>query len=385
VTDNPFLQDVNAMLGKLTPDDSPFKKGLETLNARGVNSYDSLFSLMRDLDTDTETLLQAYNVMYLLGSKADKRRAVSPLIHALKSDNSELRQKAAWVLGAMKSKRAVPLLMDIVKNQDEDQGVRTFSIIALQDTRDERAIPLLTNMMLDGEENPTLRGNAAEALSFITDERSLPDYIEALTDVSPDVRFWAVYGLINLSNRYDISPALKEIDHIAAFDHVVPQSGYWHIDREAFNALEAIYWKKLITTDKNAYGCWLISPAPEYGTYQQKYRQRTETGYVYLPIPPVNLKVDPVWLAEQLKNLGAELNVRQPKTKTYLLDWKVKFDDEMLIGGLHRDGYGVVVTGKYEVVVRFAEWYREITVTDAPLYLYDWAGGGEELGIEAEV
>ncbi len=383
MTDNPFLQDVNAILSKSFRGADTFKKGLATLNERGINSYDSLYSLMRNLDTDTDTLLQAYEVMYHLSDQVDKRRVVSPLMTALKSDNSRLRQQAAWVLGACKSKRAVPLLIEMAQNRDENESVRRLAIMALQATRDKRAMAAVAQYMTDPEEDDIQRAFITRSFAHTFDESMLPTYIAMLEDDLPDIRFWAVYG-INYLASHDISSAFSAIDRIAAFDHNA--AGLWHVDREAFEALEKFYWKKFFPYAKrnNVY-MQIISPAPEYFTYAQDYHQKTETGYITLPTPPVNLKVDPAWFAEQLKSLGAELNVRQPKPQAYLLDWKVKLEGGTLIGGLHRDGYCVVMRGDAKAMQWFAKWYRGVVTTEDKLFLYVWAEAAEEITLSDEV
>ncbi|MFN8374046.1 MAG: HEAT repeat domain-containing protein [Anaerolineae bacterium] len=380
MTDNPFILDVTAVLGSLSQHNADtFKHGLAALNERGVNSYDSLFSLMRDLDTDADTLLKAYDVMYELGSKVDKRRAVFPLVNALKSPNQRIRQQAAWVLGALKSKRAVPFLVDAARNRDEERGVRIFAVIALQSIKDDRALTALTNLMMDVDEDTELRGVAVESLSYITDGRSLADFTALLRDESPDVRFWAVYAIQNIAWNCDISPALKEIDRVAAFDHVTPRHWGWHVDREALQALEMIYWNKLTDDRERAgWGVYLISPAPEYDTFQYEYRRQTEHGYETLPTPHIHAHIDPQWLALELQP-HCELNVRQPKSQTYLLDWKQVTENGVLIGGLHRDGYSIVITGSTLAVENFVSWYRDVVPHKHELFLYAWADFGSEV------
>jgi hypothetical protein len=68
---------------------------------------------------------------------------------------------------------------------------------------------------------------------------------------------------------------------------------------------------------------------------------------------------------------------RQPKPQSYLLTWELDMSAGLLSGSLHRDGYGVFVTGAYEDVHTFARWYRAIISAEHTLRLYQWADMGE--------
>jgi len=64
------------------------------------------------------------------------------------------------------------------------------------------------------------------------------------------------------------------------------------------------------------YYTWLISPAPEYATYDSQYRKWTDDWtYTTLPTPPVTLDVDSLWLADRLRERWpeAQFNVREPR------------------------------------------------------------------------
>jgi hypothetical protein len=199
------------------------------------------------------------------------------------------------------------------------------------------------------------------------------------------MRFWSAYRLavpwsdIQIQN---IVPALNSLDAVAAYDHRVPQYGLWHVDREALLALEHIYWYLLghVKRGLSIYGLprqYLISPAPEYSTYEWRYRNYdAESGSQFLPAPAMKLSIDPDWLATKLREQwpNVRLNIRKPRPQTYLLDWQMKIGRQTLIGGLHRDQYAVVLTGDQNAVVRFAAWYRSIFPAEQYLFLYEWAG-----------
>src|SRR5262249_33475734 len=159
--------------------------------------------------------------------------------------------------------------------------------------------------------------------------------ISWLRHPSADIRFWAAYGLTNLRQTMDISPALNDLDQIVAFDHRVPVHWGWHVDREAVEALETIYYYPFPQDNEDFFpSCcsYLISPAPEYFTFVTDYRRWTETWeYSTQPTPPVILKIEPEWLASQLEQRwqGIVLNNRQPRPHAYVLDWQLEIDGEI--------------------------------------------------------
>jgi hypothetical protein len=383
VIENSFMQHVNTVLSKPPhQSDSSFKKELAALTERGVNSYDTLFSLMRDPKTDRDTLLQACSTVFYLSSYADQRRVTPVLLSILKRHQEYILQTASWVLIALKSRQALPFLIALSVNQQEDFKIRIVAIQALTSIEDRRPIPILRKLILDRDEHVAVRCEAIEWLSWYMEPTLISDYIALLADEAADVRFWAAYGLQNLSWKGDISPALSELDRVAAFDHNLPVYGGWHVNREALDALELIYWDRANQDDWTRPGIHLISPAPEYRAFSQQYRKwRDDWTYETLPSPVPTLRVDPVWFIDKLREQypAMELNTRQPKLKTYLIDWRLELEDHLLIGGLHRDGYAVVLMGDHALVYPFAAWYRSLITMEQPLYLYEWADEGMEL------
>ena len=213
------------------------------------------------------------------------------------------------------------------------------------------------------------------------DERTRSNYIRWLADEAADIRFWAAFSLnVDYLDGADRLTILALLDRLVAFDTAIPIHFGWHVGREALNALEKLYYqpfqrspRKIIDANGKdyyeMYEMWLISPTIEYFQFSL-YRKVLEPR----EIPPFTLKIDPDWLAAKLRERWPDilLNVREPRPQAYLLDWQMTIDDRVLIGGLHRDGYGIVITG-YAINL-FAAWYRGIIDPAEPLYLYEWAG-----------
>ena len=71
--------------------------------------------------------------------------------------------------------------------------------------------------------------------------------------------------------------------------------------------------------------------------------------------------------------------MRDPKPQAMILDWLAEIDGDLLMGGLHRDGYGVFITSHRGNIETFAKWYRSIIADEHKLYLYEWADEGKEI------
>jgi hypothetical protein len=169
---------------------------------------------------------------------------------------------------------------------------------------------------------------------------------------------------------------------LTAFDTQLPRYFGWQVGREALQALEMIdYHAHDVYQDdawKRGY-LYLISPALEYWDYLRAYRKWQQGGgYIDTAPPAVTMHLDPEWLQEQLSAHweGIEFGVRPP-TQTYLLDWKLSIEGVLVLGGLHRDGCGLVLsTGRDAAVATFAAWYRGLFAPEQALYLYRWADPG---------
>jgi HEAT repeat protein len=258
-------------------------------------------------------------------------------------------------------------------------------IDALSSISSESSLPLFWKIIDDPNEHPEIRSRAIEEM--FEDPDPIEKFIQLLADPIPDIRFWAAYAL-----AYIAPPeALSALDQIVAFDHTLPICWGWHVDREAMLPLETIYYRKILGlyyhNDAEEYpwyghgNFYLISPAPEYWTLNHRYRKsKDDWTYTTDPLPEIKLRIEPNWLAEKLTETWPELklNVREPRPKAYLLDWHLQVDEQHLVGALHRDQYGVVLTGS-GLIYTFAEWYRGLFGETQHLYFYQWADPHVEL------
>lgn len=271
-------------------------------------------------------------------------------------------------------------LVRIVRDPSEDDDKRTMAIVDLSMVEDFDVHQFL-DFVADKNQADQLRGEMLDQFGFQWDERILPILLDAFQESSIEIRFWAAYG-IEAAHRHwhhtDIDCLIALLDQVAASKEVL--SGWWHVGREALLPLETAYRRKLMGSDNRepeteVVRFHLISPMPEYWTYSMRIRQ----GELLPSESP--LQIDPVWLQEQIKQRWpqAKVNTRQPRPRASLLDWQIGRGKIPLMGALHRDGYGVVITGNDGWIARFALWYRSIIDEKIPLYIYEWADAAKEL------
>jgi len=99
-------------------------------------------------------------------------------------EDEGLRGAAIDVLGNLGSTDAVPYLIQVTGDPDED--VRTRTAFALGKLRDARGVPSLIEML--GDESWTVRANAAQALGMIGEPSARDALRKLLQDSNEQVR-----------------------------------------------------------------------------------------------------------------------------------------------------------------------------------------------------
>ncbi len=105
-------------------------------------------------------------------------RAFAPVFAALKHDSWIARRNAAWTLGAIDDARAVPGLIETLR--DREAAVRDKSAWALGAIDDVQSVPALIAAL--GDADSGVRASAAWALGAIDDRRAVPGLSQALRD-----------------------------------------------------------------------------------------------------------------------------------------------------------------------------------------------------------
>jgi HEAT repeat protein len=188
-------------------------------NQQAAIGYEELERLCRDECTVTRALQlvrsddpdeYAEGIEILCNS--DDPRAVDPLIAALKRDLEERTGRWALIipaLGAQRDEAAVPVLVETLKNPDDDWLGREMSADALGKIGSPAAIPALTTAAWRGD----TRDEAITALALILDSRVVPTLISALDPgEDPETREAATEGLRRLGSESvpDLVEALGE-------------------------------------------------------------------------------------------------------------------------------------------------------------------------------
>jgi len=147
-----------------------------------------------------------YETLSILAMLGDKKAALPLLMEIVKNDAEPLvRQFAVYSLGEAGDATVVPALIAALK--DADAGVRTSATQALGEIGDPAAAPALLLVLTDSDKS--VRFNAAEALGEIGDKSMGPAFLKLLKDPNPDVRWRAVRVLGKI--RYaDAVPDLIE-------------------------------------------------------------------------------------------------------------------------------------------------------------------------------
>ena len=359
----------------------------EQLASSGIKSYSGLFAFLRDETSEPDLREKICWAVFALWQSIDRRVAVPALLKTLQSPHLNLRQTAIRTLGQLNSQLAVMPLTDIAQDQSEDIQTRYFAIEALGTIQDKRAQLVLQRIAFDSNENVYVRSAVIEwSFALLFENNDLTPIIKLLSDPEPDIRFWAAFALTNLANcGHDISSALSALDYVVASDHTVPEYWGWHVDREALKALEILNFQpyRQFYIDEDGYedeiswDMYVISLTPEYDRYLRLYRTfQEDCTYKTKKSPEIDIFFSSSWLKEQLQKQWNPVSFDlRPDSQAFNLSWLTQIDGFNLMGGLHRDGQTVVITGNTAATYQFALWYRSI-IRNHDLYLYEWASPG---------
>jgi hypothetical protein len=343
----------------------------QTLRQYGITTPTALFAVLRDPSAGDDLRGAACGMISAAGQRVDARRAAPALIAALNATSESLHVGAIFALSAINSRRAYNRILQLVTDKTQSAHVRASAINMHPLFHEERALPALRAIMFDVTDAVLVRAMAVEWSAPLPVE----DYIALLANPVPDMRFWAAFRLASIRFDADLLPALEAVDRIAAFDHTLPGDWGWHVDREALAALEIIrYAAYRGGNPDDGPRMYLISPADEYDRFLKSQRDPSAEPR------EITLNVAPEWLRAALEQAwpGIRFEVARSAPQTYVLEWEITTAGRVLIGGLHRNRYAVVLMGYSEDVHLFALWYRDL-LPDERLVLYPWADEGADL------
>jgi len=130
------------------------------------------------------------NAAWALGALGN-RRAVPLLSRTLADTEANVRKRSAWALGALDASEAVPALVEALK--DSDAGVREQAAWALGAIDDRRAVDGLIAAL--GDSVAAVRKQAAWALGAIGDNRAVQALMKGLKDPDAGVRKQSAWAL----------------------------------------------------------------------------------------------------------------------------------------------------------------------------------------------
>jgi HEAT repeat protein len=164
---------------------TPGEQAAAALVAIGSAAYETLARTL-----EASAWIARSNAAWALG--ALRNRAAVPLLERTLHDaEPPVRRHSAWAIGALGGADAVPALIDALK--DPDAGVREQVAWALGAIRDHRAVDGLVAAL--GDTAAGVRAQAAWALGAIRDRRAIDALAKCLKDADAHVRRQAAWAL----------------------------------------------------------------------------------------------------------------------------------------------------------------------------------------------
>lgn len=131
------------------------------------------------------------------------------IIANLRSDQPDIQKQAAWQLGTKEDADALPMLIEALS--DKDAGVRAMAAWALGEIKSPEAITPLMNA-LTAEETFAAREMFIRALGEHESTIAIPALISQLDNVSPDIRYVAVWALGEINAPEAIAAVQKSLN-----------------------------------------------------------------------------------------------------------------------------------------------------------------------------
>ena len=153
------------------------------------------------------------------------------------TDPTQVEKSGAW-LSLRHDAADLPVLMTAL--HDPMEARRWGAVYALGNRGEKTAVVPIMNILLDKSETTWVRGQAAECLGILQQSRAIKTLIRCSRDPSPDVRFWCVFALgqITAFQRKKLSRAGVRALEARLDDDAVPEApGWWPVRYEALAML----------------------------------------------------------------------------------------------------------------------------------------------------
>ncbi len=198
---------IGPLMDRLTdPDPNVAHDVNEALIAMGEPAVLPLIAVLEDRDRATVERARAAS---LLGKLRDGR-AFAPLATALldTTEVSAIRRSAITGLSELDSQRALDPLTRVIVRRHEEPKTRVW---AVQSIRDRRAFPMLLDILRDSEDDSTVRAAAAGQLCALGGQQAVGPLVVALDDTNAAVRYAAVSAL-GLCGDERVLPVLRQVE-----------------------------------------------------------------------------------------------------------------------------------------------------------------------------
>jgi len=133
---------------------------------------------------------------------------VAALYTQSRHDDPRIRRYLALVLGKLGDRRATPVLIEGLTDNDTES--RLYAIVALGELHDRGAVPRLSEATRDDDKD--VRKTAAFALGQIGDPGAAPALAAQLEDPAPDVRYNAAVALARFGDKRAVNTLHDMLD-----------------------------------------------------------------------------------------------------------------------------------------------------------------------------
>lgn len=181
----------------------------------GAHSSDDLVKISLDNGRPIEERASACMVLGQMRS----RKSISVLLEiSKKAEDPLLVWQCLAAVGSIGSRTATRPLMRQIRTATSG-FMRQAAVFALGQLIDERARMLLTRVLLDLKEIPKTRGFAAEALGLLRFKKAtLTSLVRASEDESPEVRYSVLCGLGALRDKATLPVLERRLNDHAIVD-----------------------------------------------------------------------------------------------------------------------------------------------------------------------
>jgi len=178
---DPLIEAMKLIPEGATEDEKTYSASVRTsaITALATIGAPAVEGLLLTLENNIETETARVNSASVLGTIGDKR-AVMPLINALKDQNKNIRAVSATSLGILKDRRALTPLIEALN--DNDLVTRTNSATSLGLMVDKTATQPLLKILTNKDEREKLRTTALDSLGLIKDTVAMEPILKVLID-----------------------------------------------------------------------------------------------------------------------------------------------------------------------------------------------------------